>query len=733
MSEASILEKLREIDHLFKQIPVVGEYAWLILIALVLVVFGVLFTLKLRRKKAGPIEEPPPDSVVVEEIVEKEIEEERPQFEEEPEIDQVSIARFFLKLYKVQLGETKSAKAEIKPSDPDTPSSKMTYELRVRQKSGWASRRMTVGLAGEESASRSKCYHVIYNDHLVVKIPPTPVTDFDTYLGAIEADQKIVKKLAPRVCIVPSVSAVLKIIYPTSNAGALSPIEVEEKYLERLRKFPQFQEYLKIGPTFIFVMDLSRYFFLSHIINDFHDLKNKIYQEIVGYPDVIWGNHGFEGRYAVENDEQVDAVRNVYYNFEKKGVGLLKKAGVEKIPARFVIQKWFLYHLGGRKIEDGEKDLPAELIPKINALALAHFKENVPPIENYRTSIKTCIQTVTVSQNKKQIAGLVANSLELLVWLKNKGVAIRDLKPDNLLVAGDQKNYPGFLKSTEDYSVGLIDVETAIVYEQDDTSELRQPTLGGTPSYATPSHLVANAPLKSFFRDPLRIFYLQDWYAVIGIIFEIITGETLFVQTGKMIVGIKTVMNKHIDDLDTQFELFKKSSRMFWHSAKTELKKKSRDKKEILEMIKVPISQDVAKLFRDELHKQEERVASRIRQTAQNQDIFKDEKNIKGLIVASRPKITQLKKKWKQQYRENRSGIQLLEELEQLKLEAEKQHQLVRLFDKPDLVLPTYELINFIFDIVLDAMYDKEWGDLIEAEITGVAEGSETTTVESTV
>jgi hypothetical protein len=727
MTKTVILEKYTEIDQLLRQIPVVGEYAWFILIALAVVMFGLLLKFVMRRKKTRPVKAPSSTPAVAEEAPQEVTE------EVTREIDQESIAGFFLKLYKVQLGEPKSAKSELKPSDPDATGSKTTYELRVRQKNGWASRRMTVGMAGGENASRSTCYHVIYDDHLVVKIPHTPETDFDTYLGAIEADQKIVKKLAPRVCIVPSVSAILKIVYPVSKSSAKSPMEIEEKYLERLRKFPQFQEYLKIGHTFVFAMDLSRYFFLSQIIDDFHDLGNKTYQEIVGYPDVIWENHGFEGRYAFENDEQVESIRNVYSDFETKVIGLLKKARLEKLPGRFVIQKWFLYHLAGREIENKDKDLNPELIERINALAKKHFQDNKGPIQSYRTTINTCIQTVTVSQNKKQISGLVVNTLDLLAWLKNRRVAIRDLKPDNLLVAGDRNNYPGFLSSTDDYAVGLIDVETAVAFDQEDISELFQPILGGTPSFATPSHLVANGPLRNFFRDPLRIFYLQDWYAVVGIIFEVITGETLFSQTGKLIVGIKTVMNKHMDEIDTQFEMFKKASRMFWHSAKSELKKKAREKKDILEMVKVPIERHMAELFREELSKQKEDVVSRIKQTAMSQDIFKDEKNIKGLIVAPRTKITQLKKKWKKQYRENRSGIQLLEELEQLKLEAEKQSQLTKLFERPDLILPAYELINFIFSLVLDAMYHKEWGELIEAEISGVAEGSETTTVESTV
>ena len=42
----------------------------------------------------------------------------------------------------------------------------------------WAKRRMTIGPLGEESGSKSKCYYVIYDIHMVVKIPVRPIARF---------------------------------------------------------------------------------------------------------------------------------------------------------------------------------------------------------------------------------------------------------------------------------------------------------------------------------------------------------------------------------------------------------------------------------------------------------------------------------------------------------------------------------------------------------------------------
>jgi serine/threonine protein kinase len=314
-------------------------------------------------------------------------------------------------------------------------------------------------------------------------------------------------------------------------------------------------------------MDLSRYFFLSHIINDFHDLPNKLYQEIVGYPDVIWENHGFEGRYAIENDEQIDAVRKVFTAFEARSRNLLKKTARHSTP-RYTLQKWFLIHLAGGQLNAGEKNLTPVQADNINSLLKNIFAENTAAIDNYRDTIRGCIQSVTVSQNKHQIAGLLANLLDLLAWLRLKRVAMRDLKPDNLLIAGDKAKYPDFLDAREDYSIGLIDVETAVVYVPDKKRRGLQSILGGTPTYATPAHFMSKASLAVCFDDADRILYLQDWYAAVGIIYEMITGERLFDQTGKLIIGINPLMAAKTGETAASHDLFKNASRVFWHSAR---------------------------------------------------------------------------------------------------------------------------------------------------------------------
>jgi serine/threonine protein kinase len=720
-----ITNKFKEIDQIIGNVSLMG-YQFGILPALSVSIFLVLILLFfLKRKRKGrsvPQAEPPP--AIIEETIEP--------IDEAKEIGEESIVDFFLNIYKIQLGETQLARGRFKLLDSVVVDARRTYELEVFHNKQWVSRRMSVGLAGDDSASRSKCFTVIYDDRFVIKVPQKPITNFENYITAIESDQEIVKKVSPRECIVPTVAAVLKMIRPFSESKQLTPEQLEEKYLDWLRKFPSFQAHLRIGDSYVFVMDLSRYFFLSHIINDFHDLPNKLYQEIVGYPDVIWENHGFEGRYAAENDEQLDALRKVYKAFEERSQILLNKVAKRKFP-RYTLQEWFLIHLAGRQLEVGHKDLTPDRVEKINALLKKTLAENKDTIDDYRRTIRGCIQSVTVSQSMHQIAGLVTNLLDLLAWLRSKGVAMRDLKPDNLLIAGDKARYPEFLNTSENYSIGLIDVETAVVYGSDNNRQVPQPTLGGTPNYATPTHLMPNEILAACFQDAVRILYLQDWYALVGIIYEMITGERLFTQTGKLIIGIKSLMFRNAGVTAAQLEIFKNTSRMFWHSARSEMAQKTGEKKHILQRVTVGLTDDVRALFLKELQMEKHCILRRIKETVAGQRVFMNEKTRRSLLIASRKKITQLKVKWNKAQPDGGKGLKILNDLEALKRATENNLQLTTLLEDPLSTVSADELIYFMFEVVQKAMYREAWGDLIPTEVVGVREGQGTTTVEATI
>ncbi|MGD2272829.1 MAG: hypothetical protein PVI06_20705, partial [Desulfobacterales bacterium] len=719
------------------QVPIIGDHLWLIP-AGIFVLIVLWFVLRAVIRRGAKSAEDPGHFTEIDELILDEVEEILD--EEQVVVSRKDISEFFMKIYKAQLGESQGTLSEIKPLKTESIAPKMTYELRVAHKQNWEVRRMTVEPLGSEDASRSQCFTVIYDDHLVLKIPQKPIRSFKSYIDTIVSDQKIVKKLSPRECIVPSVSAILKKIHSFSDAHILSSFEVEKKYIQWLDKFPSFQDFLKIGDSFIFVMDLSKYFFLGRIIDDFHDLQNRLYQEIVGYPAVIWENHGFEGRYGFENDEAVDGIKDVFSTYHQKVTRLLNAVEDAKSVDSYTLQKWFLIHLAGKELEPTEKGLGAEMVDKLNALILKVLSNKKDAVENYRNTIRGCIQSVTVGQNKRQMGVIISKILDLLAWLRTRGVAMRDLKPDNLLVVGDTARYPDFLKSTEDFSVGLIDVETAVEYNDGDDTEIEQPILGGTPPYAVPAHLCDNATIGFLFGDISRVLYLQDWFSSAGMIYDVVLGERLFDQTGKLLVGIKDLVLKPATGQQELNQAFKKASRMFWYTAISEFKAKTDEKEDHLKSVKVDISDSVREMFRKELLKGKQMTAEKISRCIDGQTVFSEEKLCQGLICASRQKISELKAKLKNGLsgpnhvtKGKARAIKVLQDLEQLKLQSENLSRSITELANPRLILNARDLMELIFDIVLQAMYREEWGEPSAAEGFELEDVSGTTTIESTV
>jgi len=727
-----------KIQSYLNQIPIIGDYPWLIVVGILgLIACWTVF--RALRKRGRKSVADPEETIDLDEAIVEEVEEFIEEKKQAP-ISSEAIAQFFLKVYKAQLGESPDARSETKPLESESIAPKMTYELRVAHKRGWETRRMTVGPLGGGGASRSQCFTVIYDDHLVLKIPQKPIRDFRSYIDNIVSDQAIVRILAPRECIVPSISAILKKIHHFSDADTLSLFELEEKYINWLEKLPNFQDLLKIGESFVFVMDLSKYFFLGHIINDFHDLDNRLYQEIAGYPEVIWENHGFEGRYGFENDEVVDEIKEVFSFFKEKVSQLLKLLDPADSVESYALRKWFLIHLAGRTLDSTEKGLNAETVDKINLLILNILDDKKDPVEFYRNTVKGCIQSVTVGQNKSQMGELVSKMLDLLVWLRTKDVAMRDLKPDNLLIVGDPAKYPDFLKSTREFTVGLIDVETAVNYKRNPGEEIGQPILGGTPSYAVPAHLCDNETLKSLYGDLSRILYLQDWFAAAGMIYEVILGERLFDQTGKLLVGIKNLVLKSVQGEQELHQAFKKASQMFWYAAVNEFNVKTGEKEEHLKSVEVVLPDHGRDMLTKELLKGRAITVGKIKRYVNTQAVFKEEKICQGLISASRQKISKMKAKLTDGLGHppkmtvgKAMAVKVLEDLEHLKLQSENLSRLIKELAKPELILNAHDLLELMFDIVLQAMYREEWGELSAAEGIELEEVSGATTIEATV
>ncbi len=239
--------------------------------------------------------------------------------------------------------------------------------------------------------------------------------------------------------------------------------------------------------------------------------------------------------------------------------------------------------------------------------------------------------------------GIVTNLLELLAHLKKKRVAMRDLKPDNLLVAGDRDRYPGFLAYPEGYKIGLIDVETAVVLANSGSGAIEQPPLGGTPQYATPSHFFSNEVLAHSYESLSMVLHLQDWHGVISIIYRTITGLPLFEKTAKILPTIIKTMGEYIGK---EKEHFHSVNEMFWNIAVTEFREKLTAREETLRSLSITVLDQARKMFRGFVLDEKRTIDDQIHQCVNSRNVPMSAKDHQVLLTCSHEKTNQLRKKW---------------------------------------------------------------------------------------
>jgi len=651
----------------------------------------------------------------------------------------LDIVRFFLNLYKHQIGAEPDAPVEFVPLKSKTSGPNHIYELRVKHMDDWAKRRMTIGPLGEESGSKSKCYYVIYDVHMVVKIPVKPIADFEEYIESIKKEVHIVDKLAPKECIIPRVSVILGLIQNFPNSQDDTPERLEEKYINWLRRTPEYQEYLKINNSFIFFMDLSKYYFLGHILEELHDIRNSIAKEIAENAQIIWEPSKFKGRYGVENDA-IFEVREVYNRCEAEMRRLVSKSGITTPIPNFQFQSWFFTHLAEKEVTRDSSNYPEKFIAELNGLLKKSMQENSDVVNVYRQTIKGYLHRSSFQRNKAQMAAIAVNLLDLLAWFRKKRVSMRDLKPDNLFVAGDPARYPLFLRSPEEFSLGIIDVETAVDFEKSKYKKTKQPLLGGTPYYATPSHFIKNDLITSTFNNLGKILHLQDWHAVLVMVYKVVTGELLFVQTARMFGEIRNMLISANKPENQDSKLFEEASQMFWHSAVVEFQLKLADSQTVLKTMMIPLPDTVIHMFGKVLVKERKTIAEAIQDCVGSQQLFEKEQIRELFLKSSHAKICQFKADLESKAKagNNQTGprteaIMFLHKLADLKALFEQHTRTLKLVSQPDPKMSVHDILAFMFHVVLNNMYPKEWKPLFGEAVVACDEPAEETVIEATL
>jgi serine/threonine protein kinase len=648
----------------------------------------------------------------------------------EPSSDKERILHFFFHLFRQQTGADPAAPTqmvliETRPICPNE-----TYEMRVLHDNQWSSRRMSIGLLGQGGGSRSKCFYVIYDSHMVLKIPSQPIPYFSKYHQQISDEARIVSRLAPRECIVPRISVILKAIRTMPGNENMSDDELEQHYVQLLQADPSYQEYLMIGPSFAFFMDLAKHFFLSTTLDEIHRGSRRLVIEALKHHELLWDQHGFVCRYGEEAGTICHDLQEAYYKNEGRLRQLIEQANAGAKVSTFEFKQWFVTHLAGERIDPDQYKLPHELMDRINRLMSKIIKNNHQHVELYRRQVRGYIKETRFSQHRRQIENLAANTLDLLSWIGEKGLALRDLKPENLFVAGNPEMYPVFLRDREQFSIGMIDVETAVVIDATDVNEIPQPQLAGTPLYATPAHLLSNIILQQVYEDLRDMLHFQDWYATIAIIYKIICGENLFSTTARVfpeIIKRVRCLDPAGPDLESDVA---RINRLFWNSAQAEFQEALIRKRKTINRVEIEVPEGLLPDIIKSLHRDSDTIASTLAKTVSQQTIFTGKEKCQFLMDAPAEKIGKMKNKLS---REGRYGnpasqerrdlaMEMLSRIERLKYNLERKLEATSALNNSGASIAADQLLDAMFQRVFGAMYLSRWPALAPEKWRGTSD-----------
>lgn len=628
-----------------------------------------------------------------------------------------SVVKYFLSLFRLQLefSEKRTARSSYRLVGRDA-TGEQVYELQAGCKGDWKSRRMSIRQLGESVASKSTCYKVIYDDLLVVKMPPRSFPDFDTYLTYIQTEKTIARQLTPAIaCLYPSIAGVLKKI-PQVNPTGRQLLETENDYIRLLIKRPELQTYLKIGGRFAFFMDLSKYSFLNQILTGIHEKTLRTSEAILKHRDAFFYLDAFETIYGSGHDDTFFAVNQLFRHYQNRLDRVVAHTeGLLAIPD-YLREEWFFDWMAGRLPDIAANGYSEPVAENIQHALASITQTDQAAIENYKTLVADYVKQKIFHSNQGKMAGLIANTLKLIARLKTQAVAVRDLKPDNIFVAGNFDGADHLLGDPDSYDLGLIDLETAISVDSSRPGGLQQPLMAGTPSFMTPSQLFGNAILEDLFgAETPRVLYMQDWYAAVGIIYNIVTGEHLFHRTAKLIPEIMRLKQK---SSKPSAEIFKQVSWNFWNTASMEMAESIRMHADRLDELRVALPSPACEALAAESLQENAFLKEVLHQKIAEQDFFPNSREALSHATPESIRKNRIKQEQRLQsgkcdaVQQNRS-LSFLKTLETLKAQAAQNRSLLRLHAGGELSAgagPTAaELMHILFKRAFYAMYNPLW------------------------
>lgn len=684
-------------------LPFSGSWMWVLAVGLALAL-AVLGVLALRKKRPGAVGELKSEGAVKEEP--KAPEPEAPPPARNPtgarwDVRPRDLVDFFLTIYKVQLGVPQNAPAEVVPVEEKPSRGAHVFEFKVNRKGKWMSRRMSIRPIGEESKSRSRLYYVIFDAHLVVKVTQKPVTDFSRYLEQIKKEWAIARALAPRECVVPLLSVLLRLVSPMAAGRDRTVEEIEDLYIKKATHQTELRSYLKVGGSFLCFMELSTRFFLAEVLHDIHGPEDRLFEEMTACPEVLSDPVAGSGRYGEESLSACLAIQAAFAPCQANVAEEFRKLPGSPAPP-FRLGGWFLECVAGRcpdRAATGLSEAEYKVVEKALKNAMA---EHPYAVGSFTEAVSSKVRELSFSQSRPKLEGLIANLLDLLAWLEKSSVAARDLKPDNLLVVGDPARYPGFLTDPGSYEIGLIDLETAVSWARPGGRPPEQPPLAGTPLYATPAHIMENGLMEALFGDLGVALHMEDWHATVGMIYAVATGEPLFAETARRMPSVIQVLKSPVASEKDAVHFAREALRIFWESAFADFSEKTRQKAGELSALTIRPGKPAAEMLSRHLTLARDRLLREIEAFVESRAGSASPENRQRLLSAdSETLIRRLKTA------ESDPAAAFLGRLYALR---KREEAMSRVLAEPSGPLDAGGILEAMFFRVFSFLYDENWG-----------------------
>jgi hypothetical protein len=272
------------------------------------------------------------------------------------------------------------------------------------------------------------------------------------------------------------------------------------------------------------------------------------------------------------------------------------------------------------------------------------------------------------------------------------------------------------LKDSDSFSIGVIDVETAVSLEPNKDGQIEQPLLGGTPLYATPLHLFSNETLSTFFAPLEDAFFYQDWYAMVAILFKMITGKNLYVRASRSFPAALKRLKKHRSQTDPDEKTVREICSGFWSAALTDMTNALIGNSNGLNQLRLKLPEEMVPRIETELKRERECIEQAIKKQVALSPLVKSEKNRGFLIEASCKTINIQAARWEDPNtvaNHNRSiatdMLSFLNRLSRMKQGLQEKTKALEGLSKENRNISAYALLEAMFQIIYIELFRSRW------------------------